>query len=119
MVGSLGAAVRWLAWPASRLAIDRPACGPRSGPSARPPASTGPCRLRRSDRDRFRLEVARPIAVEPALTEAQAAPQHLLEHLALQGANGRVGLGQRVVGAGMLAEDRDRAALGPGHLGLD
>ena len=42
-------------------------------------------------------------------------PEHLLEHLPLQGADGAVGLGQLVVGAGVLAEDRRPARRRPGR----
>src|SRR4051812_2273695 len=74
-----------------------------------PSRSTRPGRLGRGDRDRHRLglEIAEAIAVEPALAETQAAPEHFLEHLPLEGADGRVGLGEFVVRAGVLAEDRD------------
>ena len=72
-----------------------------------------------ADDFRLGLEVAIAVAVEAALAEPQPAAQHLLEHLTLEGADGRIGLGQLVVGAGMLPQDRQRTDAIPGDLGLD
>src|SRR5262245_34296269 len=64
------------------------------------------------------LEVAGAVAVEAALGEAEAVADGLLEHLALHGADGGVGLGQLEVGAGVLAEDRQLVGAAD-DLGLD
>src|SRR5690606_20403931 len=69
-------------------------------------------------RRRLGLEVARAVAVEPALAEPQPLAQDLLEHLAFQAADRPVQLGQLVIWAGMLAEERQVLAV-PSHLHLD
>ena len=72
--------------------------------------STGPRRLGRGERNRLGLEVAEAIAIEPALAEPEAASQHFLEHLSLEGADRPIGFGQLEVRARMLPQYRDRHA---------
>ncbi len=72
-----------------------------------------------SDRLWLGLEIAEAVAVEPALTETQAAPQHLFEHFSLEGTDCGVDLGKLVVRAGVLAENRDCPARVNGDFGLD
>ncbi len=69
--------------------------------------------------NRLGLEVAEAIAIEPALTQPEAASQYFLEHLSFEGADGGVGLGELVVRAGVLAKDRDRSGGVIGHFRLD
>ena len=68
---------------------------------------------------RLGLEVARAVAVEPALAQPKPSAEDLLEHLAFHRADGPVDLGELVIGARMLLQNGHPPAVAPGHLGLD
>lgn len=68
---------------------------------------------------RLRFEVARPIPVEPALTEPEPPTENLLEHLAFQGTDGGVEFGQLMIGTRVLPQDGREAYVVMCDLGLD
>src|SRR5438309_778541 len=63
----------------------------------------------------LRLEIARAVAIEPALTEPEAATEDLFKHLSIHGADSSVGLGQFIVRARMLLQDGHPHAIAPCH----
>ena len=67
----------------------------------------------------LRLEVAESVAVEPALTELAGLDPALSRTSSARGADRSIGLGQLIVRARMLAQERDRPSRLLGNFGLD